>query len=91
MRFQGIYVFQLAQNGGQLAITAMELFIVILIFFFLEYSCFTMMCDFLLYSQVNQLYVYICPLIWISFPFESPQSTVETSLCYPEGSHWLSM
>ena len=29
MRFQGIYVFPLAQNGGQLAITALELFLII--------------------------------------------------------------
>ena len=28
----------------------------------LEYSCFTMLCQFLLYSKVNQLYVYIYPL-----------------------------
>ena len=27
----------------------------------LEYSCFTMLCQFLLYSKVNQLYVYIYP------------------------------
>ena len=32
------------------------------IFFLFEYSCFTMLCYFLLYSEVNQLYVYIYPL-----------------------------
>ena len=75
MRFQGIYVFQLAQNGGQLAITALELFIIILIFF-IGVQLLHTMCYFLLYSQVNQLHVHICSLIWISFPFKSAQSTV---------------
>ena len=27
---------------------------------FLEYNCFTMVCQFLLYNKVNQLYIYIC-------------------------------
>ena len=38
-----------------------------LFFFFLtsllEYNCFTMVCSFLLYNQVNQLYIYIYPHI----------------------------
>ena len=29
----------------------------------LEYNCFTMVCQFLLYNKVNQLYIYICPHI----------------------------
>ena len=29
----------------------------------LEYNCFTMLCQFLLYNKVNQLYVYIYPYI----------------------------
>ena len=29
----------------------------------LEYNCFTMVCQFLLYKKVNQLYIYICPHI----------------------------
>ena len=37
------------------------------LFFFktslLEYNCFTMVCQFLLYNKVNQLYIYICPHI----------------------------
>ena len=28
----------------------------------LEYYCFTMLCQFLLYSKVNQLYAYIYPI-----------------------------
>ena len=35
-----------------------------ILFFFLtsllEYNCFTMVCYFLLYNKVNQLYIYIC-------------------------------
>ena len=30
--------------------------------FFLEYNCFIMLCQFLLYNEVNQLYVYIYPI-----------------------------
>ena len=33
-------------------------------------SCFTMMCQFLLYSKMNQLYVYIYPF-WFGFPSHS--------------------
>ena len=29
----------------------------------LEYNCFTMVCQFLLYNKVNQLYIYVCPHI----------------------------
>ena len=35
--------------------------------FLLEQSCFTILCQFLLYSKVNQLYVYIYPLFF-GFP-----------------------
>ena len=28
----------------------------------LEYNCFTMACQFLLYNKVNQLYIYRCPI-----------------------------
>ena len=31
-------------------------------YFLLEYNCFIMLCSFLLYNEVNQLYVYIYPL-----------------------------
>ena len=36
----------------------------------LEYKCFTMLCQFLLYNKVNQLYVYIYPYIpsFLSLP-----------------------
>ena len=32
--------------------------------FLLEYNCFTMLCYFLLYNKVNQLYIYIYPHIY---------------------------
>ena len=41
-------------------------FILIIIIFLtslLEYNCFTMVCQFLLYNKVNQLYIYIYPHI----------------------------
>ena len=34
---------------------------------------------------------HISPLFWISFPFRSPQSIEQSSLCYTVGSHWLSI
>ena len=58
----------------------------------LEYSCFTMLCQFLLYSTVNQLWVYLYPsLFWISFPFRSPQSAGQSSQCLQQvfNSHLL--
>ena len=39
------------------------------------HNCFTILSQYLLYSKVNQLYVYIYPLLFgVSFPFRSPQS-----------------
>ena len=32
--------------------------------FYWEYSCFTMLCQFLLYNKVNQLCVYLYVLVW---------------------------
>ena len=29
----------------------------------------------LLYSKVQQLYVFLSPLFWVSFPFRSPQGS----------------
>ena len=38
-----------------------------------------MLCQFLLYSRVKQLYIYKhLPFFWISFPFRSPQSTEQS-------------
>ena len=43
--------------------------------FLLEYSCFTMLHYFPLYSKVNPLYMYIYPTLFcISFLYRSPQS-----------------
>ena len=66
----------------------------------LECNCFTVLCQFLLYNKVNQLYVYILP---ISPPSEaslphslshfsrSSQGTELISLCYAATSHQLSI
>ena len=37
------------------------------------------------------MYTYIPPPFFISFPFKSPQSTQQSSLCYTAGSHQLSI
>ena len=73
------------------------------VFFFfltslLEYNCFTMLCQLLLYNKVNQLYVYIYPHISsllhhpppsLSHPFRWTQSMELISLCYVAASHQL--
>ena len=47
---------------------------------------------FLLYSKVNQLYIYTYPLFfWISLLFRSPRSIEQSSLCYNVGIHQLSI
>lgn len=43
-----------------------------IIFYLLGYSCLTRLCSLLLYSQVNQLYVYTCHLSWTSLPYSHP-------------------
>ena len=47
-----------------------------------QHSCFTMLCQFLLYSKVNQLYYTYIPCFWIAFPFSSPQSTEQFPVLY---------
>ena len=61
-----------------------------------ECNCFTMLCSFLLYDKVNQLYVYIYPLppelpFHTSHPSRSTQSTKLRFLRYTEASHQLSI
>ena len=69
----------------------LKLCIMLLSFFFIKfllaYSCFTMLCQFLLYNKVNQLFVCISPLFWVSFPFRSPQGIEESFLCQTIGSY----
>ena len=77
------------------------IFVAISLFFLislLEYNCFTMVCQFLLYNKVNQLYIYpISPPSCISLPpsLSHPsrwsQSTELISLCYAAASHQISV
>ena len=55
----------------------MAFFFHLFFIFLLEYSCFTMLCQFLLYSKVHQLYVYIYSLF---FGFPSRLSYCRTFL-----------
>ena len=64
--------------------------------FLLEYNCFTMLCQFLTYSKVNQLYIYIYThihihtyifsLFWISFPQVTTEHSIEFSVLYSRPS-----
>ena len=64
----------------------------------LEYNCFTMVCQFLLYNKMNQLYITYIPISppscislppSVSHPFRRSQSTKLISLCYAAASHYL--
>ena len=44
------------------------------------FSCFTMLCSFLLYSKVNQLHIYTYPSSLDSLPIWSSQNTEQGSL-----------
>ena len=88
--FQILFPFRLLHNIEQssLCYTVGPCWLSFL--FLLEYSCFSMLCQFLLYSKMNQLYIYIYPLcFWISFLFRSPQCIKQSSLCYSVCSHQL--
>ena len=59
----------------------------LLISFLLQYSCFTMLCQLLLHSKMNQpciyiyIYIYIYPPFFDFLPIQ-PQSIKQSSLCY---------
>ena len=58
---------------------------------YVQCSCFTMLCYFLLDSKLNQLCVCVCtyiyPIFLISFAFRSPQIIEDSYLCYTASSH----
>ena len=102
-RCRNIYYFIL------LCLLFINCYLKILIFFrfffffdrsLLECNCFTMLCQFLLYTQVNQPYAYISSHIpsllsllpsSLSHPSRSLQSTKLISLCYAAASHQLTI
>ena len=43
-------------------VVTLEVVLFFNVYFLLEYSCFTMLCYFLLYSKMNQPYIYTYPL-----------------------------
>ena len=67
------------QNNRFFSPSAFILFIYLFKQFLLAYSCFTLLCQFLCYSKVNWLYIYIHPLFWISFLFRLPPSIQQHS------------
>ena len=95
------FVLQLSHVSGDLQ--PFKQFLKCYFFFLtslLEYNCFTMVCQFLLYNKVNQLYIYIYPhvssLLCLppTLPIPPPrwsQSTQLISLCYAAASHQLSI
>ena len=95
----------ISQQGVNVHFATYVLVLVSFFFFYfltslLEYNCFTMVCQFLLYNKVNQLYIYIqphissllrLPPIILSHPPRQSQSTKLLSLCYAAASHQLSI
>ena len=61
------YLYRTLKKTLSEAISELTRYFCFLFFVFftslLEYNCFTMVCQFLLYNKVNQLYIYICPHI----------------------------
>ena len=68
-------------------------------YFLLEYNCFIILCQFLLYEEVNRLYVIhtfsptwaSLPLYLHSHPSRFSQSTELNCLCYTADSHQMSI
>ena len=54
------------------------------------YTWFTLFCQFLLYSKVTQLHIYIHSFSYIILHHVSPQVIGYSSLCYTAGPHCLS-
>ena len=81
----------------------LPVYIFVCVFFLtslLEYNCFTVVCQFLLYNKVNQLYIYIYPhipsLLCLPPTLPIPPLQVVTEhgadlLCYAAASHQLSI
>ena len=68
-------------------ISILILFLYLYYILLLEHNCFTMLCQFLLYNKVTQIYVYISPLPlepsshWP--PFQPSRSSPSTTLSFP--------
>ena len=67
LQLVNVKIFQKVKIPLQMSSTVSGLKAEWIFFFFLtsllEYNCFTMVCQFLLYNKVNQLYIHICPHI----------------------------
>ena len=76
-----LFVCFVLVSSFDMALLGIFFSILIRIFFLLEYGCFTMLCKFLLYSKMNQLYIYIYPLFF-GFPSHlSHHSALSRVLC----------
>ena len=75
---------------GQRVRLMMDSFFFSFLLVFMEYSCSSMLCQFLLYSKVNQPYTYIY-LFHILFHCGLSQDTEYSSLCYTVGPCCLSI
>ena len=71
------------------------IFYIFLFIYFLLFIGVQLLYNVVLVSTVQQsesaIRINISPLFWISFPFRSPQSTEQSSLCYTVGNHQLSI
>ena len=55
---------KLSYSAYQISFIGYSKFLKLFFFFFLEYSCFTMLCCFLQDGKVNQPFVYLYPLLF---------------------------
>ena len=70
-----------------------QAFFFFFLLFFLFFIGVQLLYNVVLVSAVQQsesaICIHISTLFWISFPFRSPQSTEQSSVCYTVGSHQL--
>ena len=87
----GLAGFLLSRLHALLSSHLFFLFLKCIVLFLLEYNCLTLQCQFLLYSKMNQLYMYIYLCFFHFLPVQVTSEHQQSSLCYTGGSHQLSV
>ena len=88
------FTYSWQESSPQMWGCFMDFILFIHLFILSKYNWFTMLCQFLLHSEVNQPYTYTHPLpLRPPSPHIPPNQTIAdhrlSSLCYTSGSHYL--
>ena len=87
-------VAKLKMNIGQallLVLVTTELFIYLFLIFYWSLLLYNVVLVSAVEHSDSAKHIHTPPLFWISFPFRSPQSTEQNSLCRTVDSCWLSL